>query len=398
MKLKAPIVGVTVNNFPKNPPVLQVLGTLFNNQFNNIGLNCNGYLQTGSGAFTAIGNAEITSVAASVPSIIYDNRIDFVNYGKTCLEDYTHIVEFKVTSRITNGSFGFGIYRYGREILASIEMSGGANDGQLKLYEYTVANVTSGSNLVYSVGDRIRLTVLRVKNVVTYTAYNVTTTSSTVSCTYTYDQITHYVSSRGYWCICNLGGSYTVYIHSASSVQNKNIKTIITGDSISVGGSSSPTITNRYYTKLSIASTISADLSGGGDGTQFTLESIQELLVVNATYYVLMIGGNDIAFGVLTSDQWKAYYSAIVSRLKAAGKNVIHCTPTPRNSSDMTPLRSFINVTFTSDIIVDTYTALWSGSGTGLNALYDSGDGVHPNNAGHTLIANTILANASQIV
>jgi len=83
-------------------------------------------------------------------------------------------------------------------------------------------------------------------------------------------------------------------------------------------------------------------------------------------------------------------YSDIRNTLVAAGIQVIHCLATPRNGTNVTPLNSYILSTFTSDLIIDTYTPLWSGSGTSLNAAYDIGDGVHPNNAGMALIAATV--------
>ncbi len=175
-----------------------------------------------------------------------------------------------------------------------------------------------------------------------------------------------------------------------------NVKTALIGDSISYGAGST-IIGNRFYTLLNIDPAISVNLAGGGDATAEVLLSMTELLAINSTYYLLMIGGNDIQFGVATAT-WKANYNSIVSQIKSAGHTVIHCTPTPRNAYDMTPLRDHINTVFAGDIIVDTYTALWSGSSFTMNATYNSGDGVHPNDAGHTLMASTILAAVPQIV
>ena len=106
---------------------------------------------------------------------------------------------------------------------------------------------------------------------------------------------------------------------------------------------------------------------------------------------MLKIGGNDLYFGYPAA-QWQAQYSNLVAQLKANGINVKHCLPTPRNPVDVTPLKMWISTNYPSGDVIDTWTPLLNGVSS-LDPAYDSGDGVHPNDAGHAVLSQIIRAN-----
>lgn len=114
-----------------------------------------------------------------------------------------------------------------------------------------------------------------------------------------------------------------------------------------------------------------------------------ETIKLNPKKILLMSGANDQGFSLATQ---QADYSQLVNFYKANGKTVIHLLTTPQNANNVTPLNTWKQSTFTSDIIIDTYTPLKAPSGTGLNPIYDTGDGLHPNTNGHTLLKNTIAS------
>jgi hypothetical protein len=94
-------------------------------------------------------------------------------------------------------------------------------------------------------------------------------------------------------------------------------------------------------------------------------------------------------FGVPLA-QVEQQYSNLVSQLVANGVKVKHA-PIPRSNADLRALRNWITNSYPNDII-DTWNPLLTGTYQ-LNPAYDSGDGLHPNDAGHLLIGTIIRTN-----
>jgi hypothetical protein len=87
----------------------------------------------------------------------------------------------------------------------------------------------------------------------------------------------------------------------------------------------------------------------------------------------------------------KQNYQSIVANGVANGANAVHLMPIPETTQDQSALTAFINATYPTGKKIDV-------SGAWVNATHLSADGTHPNAAGHTLIANTILANSGLFV
>ena len=121
-----------------------------------------------------------------------------------------------------------------------------------------------------------------------------------------------------------------------------------------------------------------------------SLSALPEILAQQPGTAILLIGGNDVYFGVPAA-QWQQNYSNLVAQLSAHGVKVKHCAA-PRNTADLTALRNWIASSYPASDIIDTWTPLGNGSSR-LNSAYDSGDGVHPNDAGHLLIGQIIRTN-----
>jgi lysophospholipase L1-like esterase len=121
-----------------------------------------------------------------------------------------------------------------------------------------------------------------------------------------------------------------------------------------------------------------------------SLNALPEILAQQPGTAILLIGGNDVYFGVPAA-QWQQNYSNLVAQLSASGVKVKHCA-VPRNTADLSGLRNWIASTYAANDIIDTWTPLGGGSSR-LNSAYDSGDGVHPNDAGHVLIGQIIRTN-----
>jgi lysophospholipase L1-like esterase len=124
--------------------------------------------------------------------------------------------------------------------------------------------------------------------------------------------------------------------------------------------------------------------------TADALSVLPETLAHQPGTAILLIGGNDVHFGV-PANQWQQQYSNLVAQLQSNGIKVKHC-PVPRSSADLRPLRNWIMTSYPAGDIIDAWAPLVSGTYQ-LNPAYDSGDGVHPNDAGHLLIGQIIRAN-----
>jgi lysophospholipase L1-like esterase len=189
-------------------------------------------------------------------------------------------------------------------------------------------------------------------------------------------------------CLYSLGG--TVYVDNVSfSVdRRKPARFIVIGDSISEGSNASSYQKACVSVLQSNFTDAVCNDSGSWNSTSNAVSLLPEILAHQPETAILMIGGNDLLYGYPAS-QWQGQYSNLVSQLQAQGIKVKHCLPSPRSPLDLRPLVSWISSTFPAADVIDTWTPLLQGSAS-LNPAYDSGDGVHPNDAGHLLIGQII--------
>lgn len=163
----------------------------------------------------------------------------------------------------------------------------------------------------------------------------------------------------------------------------KNADFCWVGNSI-IQGYSASRAANSWIQRLMKASRKSHALTYAQSGrTAEFLLMLPELLLLNADCYVLCeLMGNDKANGVADAT-WQANYATIVTALKAAGKQVKHVSPIPRDATDMSGVLTYLQSTYSSDQIIDVYTPMKAASGTALNSIYSVGDGTHLSDYGH---------------
>lgn len=326
-------------------------------------------------------------------------------YIKTCLNSWTQTITFKCTTTPSGTSYGFGIgilstnVQTHASLWAWLRMDNG-NPGKLLINcRSSGANnfVHTSSGVVrVQLNDEYSVTVTVSDNTISYTVINITNGNQTFTGAYNFvfTAGAAVMNNTGRFAICLLGGSQNIHdwnISSTGLIQDS--KTAFVGNSITYGAYAGSSTARYEYVLMTGSPNMYTINSGSGDYTQSVLERVPEIIALNPTYVVLMIGGNDILYGI-SSVTWQANYSSIVSQLKAVGIKIVHCYTTPRNSIDVTPVNTFIAANFSGDTIVDTYTPLWSGVGTGLAAASNSGDGVHPNATGMNLIATAINTTA----
>ncbi len=188
-------------------------------------------------------------------------------------------------------------------------------------------------------------------------------------------------------CLNHVDGAWGVVDVKYYDIVSQANQIMVVGNSITLGQDAS-TIDNRWASLLPYAST-QIYSGGGGDVTESVVKRLGQIIALEPRYVYMMIGGNDILYTYDTS-VWRGNYRTIRNTLSAEGIKLVHLLPTPRTVTNELPLKEWIESEYTGvDSIIDTYTPLL-GSGTSLAAEYDSGDGVHPNDAGMALIAETI--------
>ena len=375
------------------------LGTIFSDTFDRGTLGGN-YTEVGSPTVVMDGNNLVLSGGAGTYA-------KYVRYSawNTCLEKWQIVLNFQATtaSASSEGIFvgiktssAFG----NRSVIGQFNSGGGINKGKSFILagssapdNFSILQTSTAQTI--NVNDEVKLTVTRDGLGITFLTENITTGTSKLlthnfpltlgSTTYQHNTGTPYVGT--------IGGTQTIRDWTFTSLENKNIKTMFVGDSITHGLSAS-VLTNRWANRLMTSSTNAWNVNaGGGDYTANTLAKINELILVKPRYAVLQVGGNDVRFGVAAGTR-QANYTSIVSQLTAAGITVIHALATPDNTTNMTTWNSWLSSNYTT---IDCFTPLKNG-GTGLNAAYDASDGTHLNNAGHQLNADTIAAAAPQII
>jgi lysophospholipase L1-like esterase len=193
--------------------------------------------------------------------------------------------------------------------------------------------------------------------------------------------------------VCFYPSSGTAYVDNVSFTINhrKPARFIVVGASISDGyDASSYAHTYASIVQSNFTQAVCND-SSSYNSTSNSVAVLPEILAHQPGTAVLMIGGNDLLFGYPAS-QWQSQYSNLVSQLQANGVKVKHCLNTPRTTIDLRPLNNWITNTFPANDIIDTWTPLLQGAYS-LNPIYDPGDGVHPNDAGHLVIGTAIRNN-----
>ena len=252
---------------------------------------------------------------------------------------------------------------------------------------------STGSDAIsLSAGDTV--TVELIRNGLTYIV-NVTnettdeTSTNTVVTDLALTPTNFYVNNTSLPTINFLGGDITVISEEYRLLDAWNADYAFVGNSITVGSAATAynlTYPNRTFENDSGIVVITT--AGGGDHTQSIVDLLPELYKLKPRYVPLMIGGNDILFGISTAT-WQQNLRIIRDSLTAHGIQVIHLYPTPRNGTDESPLVDFLDtcINFTNDIKVRaTWDSLVTG-GTSLKSALDAGDGLHLNDSGHHYVA-----------
>jgi lysophospholipase L1-like esterase len=267
----------------------------------------------------------------------------------------------------------------------------GADLGQMEIQHFDGIQqglVASGPAMSLAAGDVIDCSLTRSGWTITATASNrvngqVSSTSLVLS-----DAANLIAPTISRACIYPIQGA--VYLDDISFTINhrKPARYVVVGASLSEGYNAS-SYSNGFLqvAQRSLSQTICNDSSSFNTTTN-AVSILPEILAHQPSTAILELGGNDLQFGY-PATQWQSQYSNLVAQLQLAGIQVKHCLSPPRNVVDLTPLKNWISTNYPAKDVIDLWTPLLQGSHS-LNPAYDSGDGVHPNDAGHLLLGTVI--------
>lgn len=240
-----------------------------------------------------------------------------------------------------------------------------------------------------SVNDSMRVVFSRTS----FGLYDINVTNITKGTT----QTTQYVWSSAQMAVPNVIGKFSLHAsngaqrvtsYSVSTTAKKNIRAVFVGDSITQMLSAT-LFTNRYANKTFNGSLYEFAVQAGGNlRIEHMIQAINMILLQNPDYAFVSAGNNVIDGNAIDNANYISFRNQVVT----AGKSIVHLIPGPRNAIDFRPYRDWIlgYSPFTNDIKINLFDLLKGAGAYDLAAAYDSGDGVHWNNAGHLVVANYI--------
>jgi len=272
----------------------------------------------------------------------------------------------------------------------------GPHFGQLELERWDGVyhhNINYGAAMALAAGDVIDCRLTRSGWTMSATASNrvngeVSSTSFVFS-----DPANLIAPTISRICFYPFQGEVYVDNVSFSIDRRKPAQFILIGDSISEGYDASAYSNGFIAVVQSNFTQAVCNDSASFNSASNSVSLLPEILAHQPGTAVLMIGGNDLQFNY-PATQWQSQYSNLVTQLQTNGVKVKHCLPTPRSTVDLRPFKTWIEATYPTNDVIDTWTPLLTNSYE-LNPAYNSYelDGVHPNDAGHLLIGQIIRTN-----
>jgi lysophospholipase L1-like esterase len=263
---------------------------------------------------------------------------------------------------------------------------------QISRYDGSAQQPAAAANAIsIAPGNIIDCSLTRSGWTMTATASNRANAQVSTS-TLTYSEVSNLIAPTiSRVCFYPLGGTVSLDNISFTINHRKPARFIVIGASASDGYNAS-SAARRYISVVqsNFFETVCNDSSSYNTTTN-EISILPEILAHRPSTAILMIGGNDIAFGY-PALQWQTQYSNLVAQLQMNGVIVKHTFQTPRNGVDLRPLKDWVTARYPAGDIIDTWTPFVTNS-FGLKPIYDSGDGVHPNDLGHLLLGQIIRTN-----
>lgn len=275
-----------------------------------------------------------------------------------------------------------------------VAYSGATPVGRIDFYSNGNLIQTGTKILSFAIGDTIQLSLFRNNSQFSATATNLTKRLQAQE-VYTFPLLigsyTFSIPNLSTLGILASGGNQSVYEFSVTSFNKKFQKTVFVGNSISTGYGASQS--NMRFPDRAYNNTDQLEVSAGGfEKSADAIRRLPEIAAMFPQTVIVELGVNDGGGGGVTAPAFQANIDSIVHYLQDRGIRVVLTTVIPTTVSNVTEVayNAAINTVATNRgcVVVDIYgSALNNGSG-GMAALYDGGDGIHPNDIGHWYIAS----------
>lgn len=266
------------------------------------------------------------------------------------------------------------------------------------VYQTPTANA-----ITITAGHTYKLRAKRIKNVISIYAKNLndnTETSGSYTWPVSYPQ-TAFLPNVGRLGFMEFRGTSNMNYEVSSCIINSdaiiNPKTTVIGNSIAAGTYIGVSIADRYFSQVWGVTNTKYNLMASAGLKIAVLDTYKaEILNYKPKYVFMIVGVND---HLTDHTAFQVSYESVLDYYIANEITVVVGKVCPTNNSDIRWINTIIDTicNVRSIKVVDTFTPLVSGA-SGLNAAYDCGDHLHLNAAGHTVIANTILAVAPELI
>jgi lysophospholipase L1-like esterase len=361
--------------------------------FNNSWSNTNDFITNGNSTATLSGNYINISCTNA-----YDwNNTVHITPGRTKLEKWRFRLRFKLLSWTAN-SYGLGIglksaNEYVQNDVFGFLQTSNTGIGGLYIVRSNQQVLKTGTTpLGVALNDVIDLEGIFYDSIFTFTARNLNSGNvSSVSFTYASNGSTAVVPNTSYFSLLELGGIHQIQSIDISSEEKTGVNIVTIGDSKTIGYFTN-NFGGRYAAKLNNNYPDVVINAGGGDRITHVLSRRNELERLAGNKYLLSIGSNDLRFGgSLATLQYQ--YDSLVRILQSIGASVYHIVLpedyTKSGTVNMLAFKDWVAATYPAN-----YINVWDSLAVGniLKGIYDTGDGIHLNQAANNKIYEAIVA------
>lgn len=257
---------------------------------------------------------------------------------------------------------------------------------------------TSGGSMSFSQNDVIKLEFEFNDSSFTVSETNITTAASPVSTTYSWANPTVAAGQIPNTCsfaIFPIKGAQQIQSITLSSAETQFASVAMIGDSKDQLGFAS-SFSSRIGNEVNSSMPTTITRAGEGDGVTQTMAGLPEIKLLSPRIALLNIGSNSIRQGMNVYQVFSAYDS-IVKSIASTGIQVYHMVM-PEDTVDNPT--SAVGMSLFKQMVQSTYGAfymnkIWdtlADNNNRLKAAFDSGDGVHLNQAGIDATVVAILS------
>lgn len=318
-------------------------------------------------------------------------------FRHTCLENWKMRARIKTPSSLNNSSYGIGLGVRSTNAFdpysTSMRWSWDSGANFIYLYYKTSISMQIVSTTKYTPQPNTYywVEVTRAKDSFTYKIFDGATGATQLySVTLTFPTFTagNYIKAHntGQFVLYQFGGTNEITNWEVSTTALKNADYAAIGDS-NMHGMFATNNSQRWVENAMTASGKTFNIFAGiSDRSSDVLQRLPEVIALKPKNVILSIGRNDLANSVALSTV-QTNITNIINQLEAAGITVKLAGVIASNIS-VASLQTFYNGK--SNQQVNAYAATKAASSTALNTTYGSGDLIHLNASGNTMLSNLL--------